>query len=379
MSEKICIIGDGITALMLTKVLLDLNIEIDLINQNIFNKKKLATRILAISNNNFMFLKKQAILSNKINRLWKINKINIFNFKSKSGPSSLMHFQNKENNPIFYTIKYNNFFLNLKSKIKRNPLLKIFDDKKIKNFLSKQIKKNNYNLIINCSSSNLISKKFFFKKINKDYNAFAFTTIIKHKKISNHIASQFFTELGPMAFLPISENYTSVIWSVKLYNKKYKNFFNNKIIKNRIKELFPFKSDKITFSLINKFNLNFLIPKEYYKKNILAFGDGLHKIHPLAGQGLNMGIRDIKILKSVIEKRINLGLEINETVLADFASQIKPYNFLFAKGIDFMEKYFSINNTNFNKYSEKIFNYINKNSFIKQIFVDFADRGIKPL
>ena len=53
-----------------------------------------------------------------------------------------------------------------------------------------------------------------------------------------------------------------------------------------------------------------------------------------------MGIRDIKILKSVIEKRINLGLEINETVLADFTSQIKPYNFLFAKGIDFMEKYF---------------------------------------
>ena len=81
----------------------------------------------------------------------------------------------------------------------------------------------------------------------------------------------------------------------------------------------------------------------------------------------------------VIEKRINLGLEINETVLADFTSQIKPYNFLFAKGIDFMEKYFSVNNTNFNKYSEKIFNYINKNSFIKQIFVDFADRGIKPL
>ena len=152
--------------------MLDLNIEIDLINQNTFNKKKLETRTLAISNNNFMFLKKQAILSNKINTLWKINKINIFNFKSKSGPSSLMHFQNKENNPIFYTIKYNNFFLNLKSKIKRNLLLRIFDGKKIKNFLSKQIKKDNYNLIINCSSSNLISKKFFFKKINKDYNAF---------------------------------------------------------------------------------------------------------------------------------------------------------------------------------------------------------------
>ena len=41
MSEKICIIGDGITALILAKVLLDLNIEIDLVNQNTFNKKKL--------------------------------------------------------------------------------------------------------------------------------------------------------------------------------------------------------------------------------------------------------------------------------------------------------------------------------------------------
>ena len=207
----------------------------------------------------------------------------------------------------------------------------------------------------------------------------AFTTIIKHNKFSNNIASQYFTELGPLAFLPISKNHTSVVWSVKLYNKKNENFISNKIIKKKIRKLFPLKSNNISFSSINKFNLNFSIPKEYYKKNILAFGDGLHKIHPLAGQGLNMGIRDIKILKSVIEKRINLGLEINETVLADFTSQIKPYNFLFAKGIDFMEKYFSVNNTNFNKYSEKIFNYINKNSFIKQIFVDFADRGIKPL
>ena len=42
-----------------------------------------------------------------------------------------------------------------------------------------------------------------------------------------------------------------------------------------------------------------------------------------------------------------------------------------------MEKYFSINNSNFNKYSKKVFNYINKNLFMKQIFVDFADKGIE--
>ena len=72
-----------------------------------------------------------------------------------------------------------------------------------------------------------------YKKINKDYNAVAFTTIIKHNKFSNNIASQYFTELGPLAFLPISKNHTSVVWSVKLYNKKNENFISNKIIKKK--------------------------------------------------------------------------------------------------------------------------------------------------
>ena len=116
MSEKICIIGDGITALILAKVLLDLNIEIDLVNQKYFNKKKLKTRTLAISNSNFFFLKEQNILSEKIDSLWKINKINIFNTKFRNGSSAILDFKNKKKNPIFYMVKYNNFFFKFKIK-----------------------------------------------------------------------------------------------------------------------------------------------------------------------------------------------------------------------------------------------------------------------
>ena len=42
----------------------------------------------------------------------------------------------------------------------------------------------------------------------------------------------------------------------------------------------------------------------YYHQNILAFGDLLHRIHPLAGQGFNMTIRDIKILLKIIKNKI---------------------------------------------------------------------------
>ena len=54
--------------------------------------------------------------------------------------------------------------------------------------------------------------------------------------------------------------------------------------------------------------------RNYYKGNILAFGDLLHKIHPLAGQGFNMSLRDIKLLSDLIDEKINLGLELDESI-----------------------------------------------------------------
>ena len=80
---------------------------------------------------------------------------------------------------------------------------------------------NDYQLIINCDYSNIVTKKYFSKKIVKKYNSFAYTTIIKHEKILNYTAVQIFTKLGPLAFLPISNSKTSVVFSV--HNTKKKN------------------------------------------------------------------------------------------------------------------------------------------------------------
>ena len=50
----------------------------------------------------------------------------------------------------------------------------------------------------------------------KKYNSFAYTTIIEHKKsLNNNTAVQIFTKRGPLAFLPISNNKTSVVYSIK--------------------------------------------------------------------------------------------------------------------------------------------------------------------
>ncbi len=376
MSYKICVIGDGITALILSKVFLNLNIETYLLNNNISKRVKNAHRTVGISESNFQYLENHKIIDKKNNKPWKINEIKIFNTKLKGKKNLIFNFNTKEKKTLFYMFKNDLFFSKLKNNIKKNSKLKFLKKNDIKNILDNNKNYNNFDLIINCSSFNEVSKKFFFKKIKKNYKSIALVTIIKHKKILNHTASQYFTKYGPIAFLPLSEEKTSVIWSLKLKNLKNKYLSNIQKIKKDIKNISSGMFKNISFSKINKFDLNFSIPREYYKNNILIFGDASHQIHPLAGQGLNMTIRDIKVLENIIKKNISLGLELNENLLLDFVKKTKAYNFFFAKGNDFIENYFPINNKLFNFYSEKLLKRMNKNTTIKELIIKIADKGL---
>ena len=165
-----------------------------------------------------------------------------------------------------------------------------------------------YDLIINCDPSNFITNRYFSKKIVKKYNSKAYTTIIKHDQILNDTATQIFTKKGPLAFLPISNRETSVVYSVyNSNNQKHQNIEQLIIDKN-----FKYKIKNI--DKINNFKLMSLNLRSYYYKNILAFGDLLHKIHPLAGQGFNMTIRDLQILLEIIKSILYVGFTIDSSV-----------------------------------------------------------------
>ena len=79
-----------------------------------------------------------------------------------------------------------------------------------------------YNLVINTDNYNFITKRYFSKKILKKYNSVANITVIKHDKITNNVATQIFTKLGPLAFLPISNYETSVVYSINNQNSNQK-------------------------------------------------------------------------------------------------------------------------------------------------------------
>ena len=219
------------------------------------------------------------------------------------------------------------------------------------------------------SDSNFITKRYFNKKLVKKYNSTAYTTIINHKKIENKTAIQIFTKNGPLAFLPISNKETSVVYSIH----------NTSEINQNIIELI--KSYNLTYNIlkiqkVKKFELNSLNLRSYYHNNILAFGDLLHRVHPLAGQGFNMTIRDIKILINIIINKKNLGLPLDKSVNYEFEKISKHKNLIFSSGIDIVHEIFNIERKTKNELFGKSVQFIGRNRSINKFFRKVADKGI---
>ena len=238
------------------------------------------------------------------------------------------------------------------------------------NFYLKLLKENKYDLIINCDSNNPYEKKFFLKTISKNYNNFAYTTILKHNKLLNNTAIQIFTKNGPLAFLPISNCQTSVVYSVNFE----KNNFSEKDIIHLIQKHNPKYKIREILNL-NKFELKYSHTKNYYHNNILAFGDCIHKIHPLAGQGFNMSIRDIKVFSKIIQNKIDLGMSLDQSVCEEFEKKNKHTNLIFSSGIDFIYEVFNLNRKIKNDNLNKILRFIGNNKVFNNFLTKYADKG----
>tara|TARA_Y100000590_G_scaffold458641_1_gene613775 strand:- start:833 stop:1924 length:1092 start_codon:yes stop_codon:yes gene_type:complete len=360
---KICLIGNSLSNLVLAKILLNKKIKVDLFYKNLNKVEKIA-RTIGISKDNIDYFNNNIFNLKKIS--WCIYKIKIFNEINKK--KEFLNFKNYNTNP-FSIVKYNQLIDKVNYVLKKE---KNFRRYKIKsNSFYSEILNKNYNLIINSEKNNKISLNYFSNRIIKDYNSTAYATIVEHTRCSNRTASQIFTKIGPIAFLPISNTKTSVVFSVSnKINQYHEDEIKNYIRKNNF--IYKIKS----MSKVEKFKLEFSIPRNYYHSNILLFGDALHQIHPLAGQGFNMTLRDIKIFSKLIDKQLNLGLPIDSSILREFEYKLRHLNFLFAYGVDFIHEFFKFDNKLENFFSKKVFKYLNKNKFFNKYASKFANQGI---
>ena len=108
----------------------------------------------------------------------------------------------------------------------------------------------------------------------------------------------------------------------------------------------------------------------------MNFGDSLHKIHPFAGQGFNMILRDVKILSKIIKERLDLGLQMDHLVYQDFENKTKHFNFIFSLGNDFIYEFFKFDNNYKNNYLNQLVKFLGKNKLFNNIVSRYADQGL---
>lgn len=235
-------------------------------------------------------------------------------------------------------------------------------------------KKFTTNIVAACDGrSSKVAKLSLLKSFNSNYEQVAFTFLVKAENYDESIAKQIFSERGIFALMPSpKDNNMTVVWSVKntdLEKKDYTDYVNENL------SYFEKKLNtklEITSSILN-FNLSKHYYKNYVNKTIVLLGDSAHSIHPLAGQGINLGFADADIFCEEIIDNYKKGSNLSEKIaLKRYEIRRKSLNLVMLKSMDFFVHLFG----NENLYLKLIRNWglssVNKNKFLKTFFMKHA-------
>ncbi|KAL7675483.1 hypothetical protein ACOME3_001749 [Neoechinorhynchus agilis] len=189
----------------------------------------------------------------------------------------------------------------------------------------------------------LLTKASFKKCIDIDYKQSAITCVLKVDKSEsqrNDLVYLRFLPTGPLAILPLSNTHSCMVWGSDEngFAEKLRQM-NDEDFLAEINETLagPHKTDTITEAIVSFFDklpfftsdqghypsinsfceiqkgsrlsfpLKTILPETYVQPRIALLGDSAHRIHPLAGQGANLGFADVKSLTSILQEYLNVG------------------------------------------------------------------------
>ncbi|GJM13363.1 MAG: 2-octaprenyl-3-methyl-6-methoxy-1,4-benzoquinol hydroxylase [Pseudohongiella sp.] len=168
-----------------------------------------------------------------------------------------------------------------------------------------------------------------------DYNQHALVTTVRTELPHRNTALQRFMETGPLAFLPLrvaetdsDQHFCSIVWSMQPEQAERAQSLDEGQFNLELTTALESKLGKIEHS-----DKRFVFPltqrhaKEYVKENIVLVGDAAHTIHPLAGQGVNLGLLDAKVLAEELLHGLAAGRSVADaTVLLRYQRKRKGSN-----------------------------------------------------
>ncbi|MBV2141953.1 ubiquinone biosynthesis hydroxylase [Falsochrobactrum sp. TDYN1] len=149
------------------------------------------------------------------------------------------------------------------------------------------------------------------KTVNWDYGQSGIVCNVAHEHPHNGRADEHFLPAGPFAILPLPGNRSSLVWTERTAEAERLIRADDFVFEAELEQRFGHRLGALTVEGPRRaFPLGLTLVREYVKPRFALVGDAAHRIHPIAGQGLNLGFRDAAAIAEIIVETDRLGLDI---------------------------------------------------------------------
>ncbi|MFG6498846.1 FAD-dependent oxidoreductase [Sulfitobacter sp. 1A13191] len=184
------------------------------------------------------------------------------------------------------------------------------------------------------------------KRVAWSYGQTALVCVVDHEKPHHGIAHQFFMPPGPLAILPLTGNRSLIVWSEASANAAAINALPDAQYLEVLRPRFgSFLGELSLTGPRYSYPLGLSLAHSMTAPRVALLGDAAHGVHPIAGQGLNAGLRDVAALAEVIADAFRRGEDPgNDAVLARYQEWRRFDNASLALATDSFNRLFSNDN-----------------------------------
>ena len=383
----IIVIGGGINGQVMSLAAAHAGFSVALIDQNKFVEDSLREfdgRAYAIAFSSVQMMKNLNFWKTIEETAQPILNIKVSHGTIERGPASAtLQFNNAdiEESPMAQMLEDRFLRQCLNIEIKKNALITLIEQRKVIDLIDFKQHKNlilDNNLELQASLivasdgiDSPISKKIGIKKTGWKYQQLGLVCAIEHEYSSDNTAYQYFLPEGPLAILPIKNNTASIVWTENIQNALTISEMNDaeylSVLRHRFGDFLG--QLKLTGRRIS-FPLKLSISEKYVSDRFAVIGDAAHGYHPIAGQGLNAGMRDIAALLDVISSARDRGEDFSSiNVLNRYQEWRRFDNQTLGFATDNLNKIFSSYNPLFGSLKNLGMKAVEKSNYAKRAFM----------
>ena len=149
------------------------------------------------------------------------------------------------------------------------------------------------------------------KTVSWDYDQWGLVTTVAHERPHEGRAEEHFLPAGPFAILPLKGNRASIVWTEREDDAKRLMALDDAAFRDELELRFGYHLGPLqVVGDRGAYPLRLMLARSFVAERVALAGDAAHLIHPIAGQGLNMGLKDVAALAEVVVETQRLGLDI---------------------------------------------------------------------